>query len=144
MYSIGFTGTQSGITEGQFINLSRILHILSRKGKVEVHHGMCIGADHEFHIMIRSILGSEAEIHGHPCNIYDKQAKIIDIDVMHPIMKPLKRNKIIAKSSDQIIVCPKESEEQLRSGTWATYRYAQQANKEITLIKPDGTVCNSI
>ena len=39
-----------------------------------------------------------------------------------------------------LIACPASADEELRSGTWATIRYARRKLKRIYLILPDGTV----
>ena len=54
---------------------------------------------------------------------------------------PLRRNKIMARLCDQLIACPAEQNgEVLRSGTWATVRYARELCKHITIIRPDGKI----
>ena len=51
----------------------------------------------------------------------------------------LVRNHNIVDSTDMLIGCPKEMQEQLRSGTLATIRYAKKKNKKIIIIFPNGT-----
>lgn len=50
----------------------------------------------------------------------------------------LDRNHDIVDCSDILITCPKEDVEQLRSGTWATIRYAKKSNKKTIIIYPSG------
>ena len=57
-----------------------------------------------------------------------------------PFADPLARNRIIAARCDALLACPAEPDEQLRSGTWSTIRYARKAGKPITIIRPDGGV----
>ena len=53
---IGFTGTQKGLTATQYDALHDLLQRLLRRGDIsEVHHGDCIGADEEFHMICSSI-----------------------------------------------------------------------------------------
>ena len=52
----------------------------------------------------------------------------------------LDRNKDIIEVSDLLIICPKSEEEELKSGTWATYRSAKKINKNIMIIYPSGRV----
>lgn len=136
---IGFTGTQLGTTQAQRFTLMGIMHPLR---EVEFHHGDCIGADFEAHNL--------AVMH------------IWDI-VIHPPLNPVKRafsekrgsfslgkitvfepkdyiprNHDIVDDTDMLIATPKEFEEQLRSGTWATVRYARKQHKKIIIIYPDG------
>jgi len=52
----------------------------------------------------------------------------------------LERNHNIVDESELLIACPKSKEEELRSGTWATVRYARKKGVRIILIYPDGSV----
>ncbi len=52
----------------------------------------------------------------------------------------LKRNHDIVDESDILIGFPSSEEERLRSGTWATVRYARKTGKRIYIIFPDGKV----
>lgn len=39
-----------------------------------------------------------------------------------------------------MIATPSSKEEELRSGTWSTVRYARKLRRPVTLIYPDGSV----
>ena len=39
-----------------------------------------------------------------------------------------------------MIAAPSEAEEQRRSGTWSTVRFARKQGKPVFVISPDGTV----
>ena len=52
----------------------------------------------------------------------------------------LTRNKDIVRETDMLISAPAETEEQIRSGTWSTVRFARGLGKLVFLILPDGTV----
>ncbi len=52
----------------------------------------------------------------------------------------LTRNKDIVRETDILIAAPAEIEEQIRSGTWSTVRYARKLGKPVFVILPDGTV----
>ena len=119
-------------------------------------HGCCVGADFEFHKSIIDLINEPIErgdirdaedekvfIHGYPCNIYDKSVLddiVEELDYVAAVEPPLKRNNIMASLCDHLIVCPKNYHEQLRSGTWATYRYAKKYKKPITIIYPNGQI----
>jgi hypothetical protein len=51
----------------------------------------------------------------------------------------LKRNKNIVDYTDLLVACPNGFEEVIRSGTWATWRYAVKQEKLWIIIWPDGT-----
>ena len=54
--------------------------------------------------------------------------------------KPLIRNRDIVRETAVLIATPEQTIEQLRSGTWATVRYARKMNRPTVLIFPDGTL----
>jgi hypothetical protein len=56
------------------------------------------------------------------------------------IPKPyLDRNKDIVKSCDLLIAFPNSKEEQIRSGTWSTMRFAKKIKRKMIIIFPDGS-----
>lgn len=132
---IGFTGTQNGCTDQQLTSLIEIIGVLD--DIVEAHEGDCIGADEEFVAVCRAII-PDAKIHCWPPSKTHKRA-FAEYDVIHEEHEFLVRNRHIARESDLIIACPKGTKETLRSGTWATVRYARHNKKIIVIIWPDGT-----
>jgi hypothetical protein len=54
----------------------------------------------------------------------------------HPKDEYLKRNQKIVEHCKLMIAAPKEFEHTLRSGTWATIRYAWKIRRDITIIPP--------
>lgn len=135
MYEIGFTGTQRGMTSLQYSIVTRFLE--TYKDKIyEVHHGDCIGADAEFHDICNN-LGFDITIH--PPKNESKRAFKKGSN-SRPKKEYLERNHDIVDDSDIMLVCPKEKNEILRSGTWSTYRYAKKRHKKIVLILPNGKI----
>ena len=138
---IGFTGTQIGMTQKQKNEFFDLLFKLECK---EFHHGDCLGADSDSHNLSvfyftqnKSKFLGKIIIHP-PLNEY-KRAFCKAKTILTP--KPyLDRNKDIVNESELLIVCPKEKTEQLRSGTWSTYRYAKKLNKKIIIIHFDGSI----
>jgi len=136
---IGFTGTRKAITKKQIETLLNTL----RKYKIEeAHHGGCVGADSVFHLSIKNEDAKNIVVHPGDEEQYDTYSlkalgekpdwKVLDT-------KPyLERNKDIVDCSDLLIVMPSTFKEELRSGTWSTYRYAKKKGKEIIIIYPDG------
>lgn len=140
-YSVGFTGTQVGMTDMQKVRFKRLLKVLrDTKGRNSImfRHGDCVGADFDAHL-IAMILDYEIVIH--PPENPSKRA-FCDLGRISKINKEkpyLERNRDIVDNSSMMIACPKEFEEQLRSGTWSTYRYALKNDKKTVIIWPDGS-----
>ena len=129
MIVAGFTGTQIGMTVRQSAELARVL----MEEKVdEFHHGDCIGADAQAHeIAYRQ--GIKIVIH--PPTDPRKRAYCRKHDVIVLPEKPyLVRNHDIVDASNFLIAAPKNHHEELRSGTWATIRYARKQNKRVRML----------
>lgn len=47
---------------------------------------------------------------------------------------PLARNRRIVAAVDVLIAAPETDREELRSGTWATIRYARAAGKPVVML----------
>jgi len=52
----------------------------------------------------------------------------------------LARNHTIVDMTDELLAAPAGMEEELRSGTWATVRYARKQRRMVTVVWPDGTI----
>lgn len=74
-----------------------------------------------------------------PVNSY-KRAYCEGYAEIRGVKEYLDRNHDIVDEVDMLIATPKEYDEQLRSGTWATVRYAEKKDKTIIFIYPDGTM----
>lgn len=161
---LGFTGTRQGLTSAQRAALPSVLATLPER----VLHGGAVGADTQFDAWLcdleirsaRPLTEDERDARWTP------RILIISIPRCHvevyPIgpkrwdywdhlqcerrfihyfnSDPLARNREIVARCDHLLACPAEPDEQIRSGTWATVRYARAAVKPITLLLPDGTV----
>lgn len=146
MTTLGFTGTQLGMTRHQLKMVGLIVSEKENNGRglVPVYsharHGMCIGADKQFHDICR---GYGLYIIGHPgVDKYgksDKRAKC-DVDELMPEKEYLFRNDDIVRSSDILLATPKEDHEELRSGTWSTIRRARRVHLPHIIVWPDGSV----
>jgi len=133
--TVGFTGTQHGMTDLQCQNFQALIERCS-PGKF--CHGDCIGADSEAHIIVRKILKT-CIIEIFPPKISTKRAYQVAY-ILNAESDYLDRNHKIVDASDCLIATPKEDREQLRSGTWATIRYARTKHKHIYIIYPIGTI----
>lgn len=136
---IGFTGTQAGMTDVQKRALLHIWHLL--RPLSELHHGDCIGADAEAHVMFDRE-GKSIVIH--PPVDRSKQAfckaQLAAFDVLAPLPY-LERNRAIVDASDVLFACPRDViGENLRSGTWSTVRYARRLERPVFIVRPDGRI----
>lgn len=131
---IGFTGTKDGMTDAQKLKFDLFITSLS---PTEFHHGSCVGADDEAGIIVKKNKPN-CQIVLHPPIKTTLKADSY-FDVSREPKDYLVRNKDIVNESDVLIATPKEHNEQLRSGTWSTIRYAQKINKPLICIFPDGT-----
>jgi len=131
--NIGFTGTEKGMTERQKNSLyfTLLLHIFG--GKVAFHHGDCVGSDSEAHNIAHS-LGYKIIIP--PPHNSKKRAYCKGADGVRFAKEYLQRNHDIVDESDILIACPAEQKEILRSGVWATVRYARKKGKRVQVIYP--------
>lgn len=103
----------------------------SELGDIEFHHGDCIGADAQAQTIVETFVGYD-RIWIHPPIISTKRAWCRGEHIL-PVRPYLKRNHDIVDYCDILIACPRTSNEEMRSGTWATIRYAR--SKENVLVK---------
>lgn len=134
---IGFTGTHIRITAEQKDELCRIL---DKCKPTELHHGDCICADEYVHDVALLLDGCKIIVHP-PVNkkavfVYPANERVTTL----PDKPYLVRNHDIVDSCDLLIALPWEMKEQLRSGVWATIRYARKTGKKFLIINPLGDV----
>jgi len=139
----GFTGTRQGMTDAQamcFINL-----IDENRGDItEFHHGDCVGSDEQADRVIRRVLGRHFVMDIHPPEKKKYRAFCAQShDRVHQPKDYLARDHDIAKDSEILIATPKEFEEALRSGTWATLRYAAESSL-VLIIYPNGNLARNV
>jgi hypothetical protein len=139
------TGTLRGGTSPQLESLNNVIRDHDRPITMACH-GLAIGIDFQFHQLCRK---NQIPIRGYPCTIKSKQADIpaSEFAVLLPAKDSLSRNHdmidyaVLSSEESQLIVCPKRDYEELRSGTWATVRYARRASLDILYIWPsDGAL----
>jgi hypothetical protein len=136
--NIGFTGTQKGMTLEQKTEFELILkqYCINNCFDIQFHHGDCTGADSDAHTIVDKYLSSY-RIWIHPPKDDKKRAWCSAGHVL-PVKEYIDRNHDIVDSCDILIATPRIPYEELRSGTWATIRYARTKHKTITIIYPDG------
>jgi len=134
---VGFTGTQQGWSPRQLpVVRTAFLWLRSKKGAVWLHEGDCIGSDQQANETWREMLGKICQ---HPPTIQDKRA-FSPYDTTDSPRPYLERNHMIVGRSSMLVATPGTIGEELRSGTWATIRYARKMGKPIMIILPDGSV----
>lgn len=132
MARIGFTGTQQGMTAEQNAAVWRLL-----KGNLpldEFHEGDCVGADGAAAVIARKL---GYWIISHPPLIQTKRA-FFPADEERPPRDYLVRNHNIVQETQEMIATPFQAEEIIRSGTWATIRFAKKLRRKVTIILPSG------
>ena len=128
---IGFTGTQRGTKGPQLFALNRwmaqMVMALPVGEERVLRHGGCVGADEEVH-RIGLDLSFDIEVFpGYPKGGPTRTAKRGSYSNAARVRKPLpflERNRLIVDSSDKLAAAPRQMCEVLRSGSWATVRYA--------------------
>ena len=137
---IGFTGTQEGLSYPQRCTLLEMMMMyINAPSLTTVVHGDCIGADEAFGYMAKG-LGCKVVIRP-GCGRFGESPKraYTEADQAYPPEGYLKRNKKIVDDCSLLLACPKGMEEELRSGTWSTIRYAIDQQKLTVIIYPDGS-----
>ena len=126
---LGFTGTRDGTSLKQF---GAITALLQETMPSEIHHGGCIGADAGLHAVARK-LGIRIILHP---PVITKYQVILTADEVRPAEPYLVRNHNIVDEVEGLVACPAQRQEVLRSGTWATIRYARKKGVPVNIIFP--------
>lgn len=124
----GFTGTREGMT---FRQRTALLEIIQKDDTLL--HGCCIGADAQAQYIAKHSKG--AFTIGYPCDIESMRSHCDDDRTNDP-KPPLERNKDIVDACIVLIAAPKTMQEEQRSGTWSTVRYARKHSKPTIILEP--------
>lgn len=134
---VGFTGTREGMTAEQ---RQAVRRWLERQGPpAEFHHGCCVGADAAAAGLADQL--GVSRIVGYPCDIWRLQSNIA-LGLCHEVrdpLPPLDRNRDIVDACEVLLACP-GGPEQMRSGTWATVRFARKCGRRVVIVWPDGSL----
>lgn len=103
-----------------------------------LHHGDCVGAD-EFVANLTELTGSTMRVIAHPSDMVRYTANAYRTETRPP-QPPLVRNHVMVGETEALIALPDSMTERLRSGTWATMRYARDLGRRVTVFWPDGSV----
>lgn len=133
MIHISFSGTQKGMTNRQKDAMSKLVNNFNL---FVLHHGDCIGADAEAHEIALSSETFGGVILHPPINAA-KRAYCKDGIIASRRLKPyIERNHDNVDEGMFLVATPSSLVEELRSGTWATIRYARKAGKPIVILDP--------
>jgi len=117
---LGFTGTKEGMNDKQkkeFIDF-----LFTHPEITELHHGDCKGADAEAH---QAAMSLDLRVVIHTPNNCKHRAWCAGHEIRKE--KPyLERNHDIVDKTDALFAAPHTNQEIMRSGTWATIRYAKK------------------
>jgi hypothetical protein len=136
---LGVTGTRHDLTQAQYAHVaSQVRHPVV----TEVHHGDCVGFDAVVHDLA---LRAHKRIVIHPplnpkqrafCSGPPERVTILPEADYHV------RNHAIVDATEALLAGSATLEEVVRSGTWATVRYARRQARlrtyPIVVIGPDG------
>jgi hypothetical protein len=137
---ISVTATRIGLTTKQ----SKAAVMLLRKLKPDILiHGAANGGDSELHDLAK-LMGINVEVYpavGVASNV--NNLHYVDGDVIHFPAAPLVRNKTMIDAASITLAFPGEMYEVLRSGTWASIRYARSKGTTLYIIYPNGIISKS-
>lgn len=132
---VGFTGTQVGMSDRQYRCFhSFIMQLHRRKLFSGFRHGDCIGSDATAHAIVASIVPVDW-IWIHP-PINERKRAFCDSPHILPAKDYIPRNHDIVDASHIMVATPETMDEQRRSGTWATVRYARKRQKPLLILNP--------
>lgn len=129
---LGITGTREGPTEEQQAVMAEYI-----SDAEQVLHGDCVGVDETAHNMAKA---SGVPVKRYPPTNPRLRAYCDDAEETHRQLPYLERNKRIVAACDFLLVVPNTFEEQVRSGTWSTRRWADRTGTAYVIVYPDGKV----
>jgi hypothetical protein len=132
---LGVTATRKGLSPHQKDKFTEVAKELK---PFEFHDGDCIGGDEQAHYVIQTEFELCYMI-GHPPD-NNSQRAFMRYNRAHQPKGYLNRNHEIVDMVDVMIAMPDSKKEKVRSGTWATVRYARKVGRTLIIIYPDGTV----
>lgn len=146
---IGFTGSRYGMTDQQKKDFrTTFLRMQQMFDWIQFHHGDCIGADEEAHLIVSQLFidYKGGAIHIHPPTNEKNRAycksehKKIEV-VIHPPLPFNQRNIEIVKASEIVIATPDARRfKSMTGGTWNTIRYAHDLKTDLLMLLPAGDV----
>lgn len=133
---IAFTGTQRGMTSRQVAALYSVLkgfYAASNPGeRPEFHEGDCIGSDKRAAIIARDV---GFWVVSHP-PLNSSRRAFFSTDETRKEKDYISRNHDMVNEGHILVATPRTREEELRSGTWATIRYAKKMDVPCIILDP--------
>lgn len=108
---------------------------LHRLGATDLHHGDCQGGDEEAHDIGRQL---GLSIVGHPPIGEGLRAFCVCDDMREPAEYMVRNRNIVLET--QVLLTTPDGPERLRSGTWATLRFAKKTKRPWICIAPSGEI----
>lgn len=132
---IGITGTKTGMNETQFNIFLNFLYEFPFF--THFHNGDCIGVDDQSTQIVQSEF-PEVKVICHPPSD-PKNRAFGKYDEIRPEFPYIVRDHKMVDEIAYLYAIP-HKEEYLRSGTWATVRYARKTGVPVTIIMPKGEI----
>lgn len=127
---IAFTGTRNGMTWRQ---QSRLRELLLELNPDEFRHGDCVGSDTQAHAVATAL---SIQVVIHPPTNSEQRSYCEPFKTVLPPRPYLLRNRDMVLAADILIAAPRQSQEEQRSGTWATIREAKKRRKPVLVLEP--------
>ena len=132
---VGFTGTRHGMTIKQTNQLREALKRILIVGVNGFSHGDCVGADKQANDIAIELGYPLIRVRPPQNDKYRAFCNGPNHEIF-PVRPYIVRNHDIVNESFVLIAAPKTEAEQLRSGTWATIRYARKTGLRVLILKP--------
>jgi hypothetical protein len=138
--ALGFTGSRNGMTSAQ---RTAVMGLLLRLRPLVVHHGDCVGADADFHALVREV-ALRTRVMIHPPSAKELRAYCRGDGYYEPTGY-LRRDRDIVDASEFIVGTPasQKAPTKRRGGTWYTLDYAEQRRKPSAIVFVDGDMLES-
>lgn len=147
---LGFTGTHHGMDDFQKESVALLFTQLLREyDEIELHHGDCIGADAQAATILNDLRHSQTRCRvriiahpGFPPN-HPKETKFRAFTDFNDEVRELKpfigRDHDIVDETEEMVATPVTEDEEVRSGTWTSVRYARKQDRKVTVLNPKKT-----
>lgn len=135
---IGVTATRKGITHCQKAYAREFMKQELLDRHVQMVHGDCIGGDSELHDIAEEVITKDNIIIRPPTDPRYRAFK--KGGLIHTPKPYINRDHDIVDECDILLAFPKAYSEELRSGTWATIRYARKVIREYKIVWPDASL----
>lgn len=138
--TVAFTGTRNGMSDAQKEKVKSLLIDLKPDKAL---HGMCIGADEDFHNICKEL---GIYIEGYPGksatgdNVTYRST--CEPNITHEEDTHFSRNRKIVDMCNVLIACPFDKSQ--TGGTWYTIKYADKQDKNLIIVYRDGNLLSII